>query len=87
MQPDDKSASLFDPPSAVDPELARLLRSPTIPTSAPPAYTRLPTRDEDFHLAPLLNGRLGNIELETIDGKRFLVHRKVLEQETVFFHI
>jgi hypothetical protein len=30
---------------------------------------------------------MGDIELETTDGKRFLVHKSVLEAETVFFHI
>ncbi len=68
-------------------ELASLLHSPPIPSSPAPAYSTLPYRDTDFHLAPLLNSKVGEIELESVDGKRFLVHRKVLEQETVFFHI
>ncbi|WWC60980.1 uncharacterized protein I303_103557 [Kwoniella dejecticola CBS 10117] len=63
------------------------LRSPTVPSSPAPAYTALPDRNVNFHFAPLLEGRIGDIELETVDGKRFLVHRKVLEAETVFFHI
>lgn len=61
--------------------------SPPPPASPAPAYTALPYRDIDFHLAPIVNGRPGDIELETIDGKRFLVHKKILEAETVFFHI
>ncbi|ORX39936.1 hypothetical protein BD324DRAFT_244905 [Kockovaella imperatae] len=60
---------------------------PPVPESPAPAYTALPHRDVDFFLAPLLNGQIGDIELETADGKRFLVHKKLLEQETVFFHI
>ena len=68
-------------------DLAALLRSPVIPSSPAPAYSALPYRDTDFYLAPHLNNTVGDIELETVDGKRFLVHRKVLEQETVFFHI
>ncbi|WVN86784.1 uncharacterized protein L203_101956 [Cryptococcus depauperatus CBS 7841] len=77
--PSDKSLSnIFDP-----------VRSPSLdlPVEPAPAYTALPNRDVDFFLAPLLGGKLGDIELETVDGKRFLVHRKVLEHETVFFHI
>ncbi|WVQ78357.1 hypothetical protein IAT38_000442 [Cryptococcus sp. DSM 104549] len=61
--------------------------SPPIPSSPAPAYTALPHRDVDFHLAPVLNGQVGDVELETVDGKRFLVHRRLLEAETVFFHI
>lgn len=53
----------------------------------PPAYSALPYRDEEFDFAPILNGKIGDVELETTDGKRFLVHRKILESETVFFHI
>lgn len=53
----------------------------------PPAYSVLPYRDVDFHLAPFLNNKLGEIELETSDGKRFLVHKRVLEAEAIFFHI
>ena len=68
-------------------DLTDALRSPSIPNSPAPAYTTLPYRDVDFHFAPMLDNRLGDIELETIDGKRFLVHKKVLEDETVFFHI
>jgi hypothetical protein len=70
-----------------DQALEDLLRSPTIPASPAPAYTALPYRDVEFYLAPLLHNKVGDIELETVDGKRFLVHKKVLEQETVFFHI
>ena len=96
MHPDsDKSLPLpgYDSPNnnchhPSDAELAALLRSPPpAPHSPAPAYTALPYRDVDFHLAPLIHGRVGDIELETVDGKRFLVHKKVLEQETVFFHI
>jgi len=89
--PGDKTTPAPDytaPPPGDIPDLAHLLRSPPpVPCSPAPAYTALPHRDVDFHLAPLINGRVGDIELETTDGKRFLVHRKVLEQETVFFHI
>lgn len=53
----------------------------------PPAYSALPYRDIEFDFAPILNGKVGDVELETTDGKRFLVHRSVLESETVFFHI
>lgn len=53
----------------------------------PPAYSVLPYRDVDFHLAPFLDNKLGQIELETVDGKRFLVHKRVLESEAIFFHI
>jgi len=75
------------PPGDVS-DLAHLLRSPPpVPSSPAPAYTALPHREVDYHVAPPLHGRVGDIELETTDGKRFLVHRKVLEQETVFFHI
>ncbi|ORY27204.1 hypothetical protein BCR39DRAFT_240322 [Naematelia encephala] len=66
------------------------LLSPNLPTSPPPpAYSALPYRDDDdtYDFAPILNGRHGNIELISADGKRFLVHRTVLEAETVFFHI
>ncbi|WWC69347.1 uncharacterized protein I206_103285 [Kwoniella pini CBS 10737] len=73
--PLDKSlSSIFDP------------QTPSPPPMTPP-YTELPDRNVNFHFAPLLNGKIGDIELETIDGKRFLVHRKILEAETVFFHI
>ncbi|WVQ98848.1 hypothetical protein IAU59_005979 [Kwoniella sp. CBS 9459] len=58
-----------------------------VPASPAPAYTALPYRDVEFHLAPILDGKVGDVELETVDGKRFLVHRKLLEAETVFFHI
>ncbi|KAK4686334.1 hypothetical protein P7C73_g3787, partial [Tremellales sp. Uapishka_1] len=61
--------------------------SPSIPDTPAPAYSALPYRDVEFHFAPLLNDKLGEIELETVDGKRFLVHKKILEAETVFFHI
>jgi hypothetical protein len=61
--------------------------SDSIPSSPAPAYTALPHKDTQYHLAPVLDGRVGDIELETVDGKRFLVHKKVLENETVFFHI
>ena len=61
--------------------------SPQIPDSPAPAYTALPHRDVDFYLAPLLNGQIGDIELETVDGKRFLVHKRLLEEQTTFFHI
>lgn len=75
------------PPGDIS-DLAHLLRSPPpVPSSPAPAYTALPFRDVEYHLTPLIRGRVGDIELETTDGKRFLVHRKVLEQETVFFHI
>jgi hypothetical protein len=63
------------------------LRSPIIPQTPAPAYTPLPHTSSAYHSAPLLNGRMGDIELETVDGKRFLVHKSVLEAETVFFHI
>ncbi|WRT67250.1 uncharacterized protein IL334_004217 [Kwoniella shivajii] len=100
--PSDKSLStIFDPstppqgsssrPSYPSPTTATesepFIRSPTIPSSPAPAYTALPHRDVDFHFTPMLEGKVGEVELETIDGKRFLVHKKVLEQETVFFHI
>jgi hypothetical protein len=81
------AASSPVPAPAPGPPIDDLLRSPSLPNSPAPAYTTLPYRDVEFHLAPLLNDRVGDIELETIDGKRFLVHRKVLEAETVFFHI
>jgi hypothetical protein len=68
-------------------DLANLLQSPTLPSSPAPAYTALPYRDIDFYCAPVLQGIIGDIELETIDGKKFLVHKRVLEQETIFFHI
>lgn len=94
MQPQDKQLPL---PSYEDAtpsgrrathDLGALLQSPTaVPSSPAPAYTALPDRNVDFHLAPMLGGRVGDIELETTDKKRFLVHRKLLEQETVFFHI
>ncbi|KAK6903039.1 hypothetical protein I204_07821 [Kwoniella mangroviensis CBS 8886] len=71
--------------SATNPNMN--VRSPTIPNSPAPAYTALPHRDVDFHFTPILEGKIGDVELETVDGKRFLVHKKVLEQETVFFHI
>jgi len=87
MQPSDKYPTDRDPDVDPNSELASLLRSPMIPSSPAPAYSELPYRDTDFYLSPMLNGRVGEIELETVDGKRFLVHRKVLEQETVFFHI
>lgn len=75
------------PPGDVS-DLAHLLRSPPpVPSSPAPAYTALPHRDVNFHLAPLLRGQVGDIELESTDGKRILVHCKILEQETVFFHI
>ncbi|ODN98510.1 hypothetical protein L198_03756 [Cryptococcus wingfieldii CBS 7118] len=61
--------------------------SPVLPVDPAPAYSALPDRGTEFFLAPILNGKVGDIELETVDGKRFLVHKKVLEQETVFFHI
>ncbi|WVR05303.1 hypothetical protein IAU60_002317 [Kwoniella sp. DSM 27419] len=61
--------------------------SPAIPESPAPAYTTLPDQDIDYHLEPLLDGQLGDVELETGDGFRFLVHRKVLESECVSFHI
>lgn len=67
------------------PELAA--PSPGLPTSPAPAYTVVPYRDEEFRFAPLIRGKLGDIELETRDGERFLVHREVLEREMVFFHI
>jgi hypothetical protein len=53
----------------------------------PPAYSTLAHSSRTFHLAPLLNGVPGEVELHTSDGKRFLVHKSVLEKETVFFHI
>ena len=53
----------------------------------PPAYSTLANSSRTFHLAPLLNGLPGEVELQTSDGKRFLVHKSVLEKETVFFHI
>lgn len=90
MQPhqSDKYPTDRDPNGDPNSELAALLRSPTIPSSPAPAYSALPPyRDAGFHLAPLVNGWVGDVELETVDGKRFLVHRKLLEQETVFFHI
>ncbi|WVO20783.1 uncharacterized protein IAS62_002083 [Cryptococcus decagattii] len=58
-----------------------------MPSEPAPAHSALPNRDTDFFLAPVLGGKVGDIELVTVDGKRFLVHRKLLEQETVFFHI
>lgn len=70
-----------------------LLSSPSLSAShldaapPPPAYSALPYRDTDFDFAPVLQGKIGDVELETINGKRFLVHRKILESETVFFHI
>ena len=75
MHPDKSLSNIFDP------------LSPPVPSSPAPAYTALPYRDTEFHLAPLLHNKLGEVELETVDGKRFLVHKKVLESETVFFHI
>ncbi|OXG31537.1 hypothetical protein J008_01208 [Cryptococcus neoformans] len=79
QHPSDKSLSnIFDP---IRPP------SPAIPSEPAPAYSALPNRDTDFFLAPVLGGKMGDIELVTVDGKRFLVHRKLLEQETVFFHI
>ncbi|WWC89898.1 uncharacterized protein L201_004827 [Kwoniella dendrophila CBS 6074] len=76
------------PPAVVQmDELFNRSPSPTIPSTPAPAYTALPNKDTDFHFAPILEGKIGEIELETIDGKRFLVHKKILEQETVFFHI
>ena len=86
----DKSTPLYSDSadSAPQHDLAALLASPPLlPDSPAPAYTALPHRDVDFYLAPLLNGQMGDIELETVDGKRFLVHKKLLQQETVFFHI
>lgn len=74
--------------------LEELIRSPTLAPSSPcPAYSPIPQapvpryRADAYVLAPLLNGEHGEVELETVDGKRFLVHKKVLEEETVFFHI
>jgi hypothetical protein len=62
--------------------------SPTLPPSSPaPAYTTLPYSDVEYDFAPILNGRHGELELETCDGRRFLVHKKVMETETIFFHI
>lgn len=58
-----------------------------VPGPPPPAYSALPNHDAEFDFAPILNGKVGDVELNTTDGKRFLVHRKVLESETVFFHI
>ena len=63
------------------------LRSPVVPATPAPAYTPLANSDVSYHCTPILNGRMGDIELETTDGKRFLVHKSVLEVETVFFHI
>ena len=86
----DKSTPLYSDTSSPAPQhdLAAILASPPpVPNSPAPAYTALPHRDVNFHLAPLLNGQIGDIELETVDGKRFLVHKKLLQQETVFFHI
>ncbi|EIW69411.1 hypothetical protein TREMEDRAFT_62277 [Tremella mesenterica DSM 1558] len=77
MSPDKSLSNIFDPLSS----------PPPLPASPAPAYTALPYRDTAFHVAPLLNNKLGEVELETCDGKRFLVHKKVLESETVFFHI
>ncbi|WVF72059.1 hypothetical protein IAT40_006871 [Kwoniella sp. CBS 6097] len=100
--PSDKSLSnIFDhqptPTPTSNPEAGNLgspiAPTPTtgstmpVPSSPAPAYTALPYRDVEFHLAPILDGKVGDIELETVDGKRFLVHRKLLETETVFFHI
>ncbi|WVW82944.1 hypothetical protein I302_104959 [Kwoniella bestiolae CBS 10118] len=91
--PSDKSlSSIYDlptpsPPSAATARPTYDVRSPTIPSSPAPAYTALPHRDVDFHITPMLDGKIGDVELETVDGKRFLVHKKVLEAETVFFHI
>lgn len=56
-------------------------------TPPPPAYSTLVNSARTFHLSPLLNGVPGEVELHTSDGKRFLVHKSVLEKETVFFHI
>lgn len=53
----------------------------------PPAYTALAHDTTVFDVAPLLNGVPGEIELESSDGKRFLVHQSVLEREAIFFHI
>jgi hypothetical protein len=64
------------------------LLSPTLPPASPaPAYSTLPYSDVSYDFAPLYNGRHGELELETSDGKRFLVHKKIMEQETVFYHI
>lgn len=63
------------------------LRSPTLPVEPAPAYTPLANNDTSYHLAPLVNGRIGDVELQTVDGKKFLVHKAILEAETVFFHI
>ena len=68
-------------------DLIEYLRSPTMPTSPCPAYSTLPDRETAFDFAPLLNGVLGEVELQTIDGCKFLVHKAVLEKETTFFHI
>ncbi len=77
MNPDKSLSTIFDPRSP----------SPQLPSSPAPAYSILPYRDVEFFAAPLLDNKIGDIELETTDGKRFLVHRKLLEAETVFFHI
>ncbi|WWD15994.1 hypothetical protein CI109_100418 [Kwoniella shandongensis] len=84
--PSDKSlSSIFDPPSPSSSiDVNDECHSPSPP---PPAYTALPHRDVTFHLAPMYQGKVGDVELETVDGKRFLVHKKVLENETIFFHI
>jgi hypothetical protein len=63
------------------------LRSPVVPNSPAPAYTPLAHTATTYHCAPVIEGRLGDIELETVDGKKFLVHKAILEAETVFFHI
>jgi hypothetical protein len=63
------------------------LKSPALPASPAPAYTPVANNDTSYHMAPLINGRLGDIELETVDGKKYLVHKSILEAETVFFHI
>lgn len=63
------------------------LKSPVVPASPAPAYTPVANNDTSYHLTPLVNGRMGDIELETVDGKKYLVHKSILEAETVFFHI
>ncbi|KAL7423990.1 hypothetical protein Q5752_001575 [Cryptotrichosporon argae] len=60
---------------------------PPLPVSPAPAYSSLPDRETDYFCAPVVGGRLGDVELVSADGRRFLVHKHVLEAETVFFHI
>ncbi|OCF41428.1 hypothetical protein I317_04729 [Kwoniella heveanensis CBS 569] len=83
----DQSSDSFRSPTTTPMPNTASSTGTVLPSSPAPAYTALPYRDVEFHIAPILDGKVGDVELETVDGKRFLVHRKLLETETVFFHI